>query len=275
MSRDRFGTVALAAGALAGIALAVVSLVRGEERSALDGDLVARVDGRPIPRERYDRALEALARDRRGGVLAEGDRARVLERLVDEELLVGRAIELGLPASDPRVRGDLVRSMIDAIEAGADEGEVDEGTLRAFHAAEAWRFRGSPRFTVEHAWFADGGEARARAAARGEAPLEGDPGAMPLPAGPLSMRTLTQRLGPTAARGIAELEVGAVGGPWRARGGWHVARLVARAPGELAPYEAIADQVRAEHRRAREEAALRAFLEARRRDAEIVVREPS
>ncbi|MEZ4339228.1 MAG: peptidylprolyl isomerase [Sandaracinaceae bacterium] len=164
--------------------------------------------------------------------------------------------------------------MIDAIEAQADGGSADEAALRAFYEAEAWRFRGSPRFVVEHAWFSDDGadgEARAEAAARSTMMLAGDEGALPLPAGPLSMRTLTQRLGPTAARGVAELEVGETGGPWRARGGWHVARLVAREPGEVPPFETVIAQVREEQRRVLEEAALRAFLDERRREAEIVV----
>ena len=94
---DRRGTLMLAAGALAGVLLAAVSLVRSDVVSepTLGEDVVAVVDGRAIPRERYERALAAVAADRRGGALAPGDRQRVLERLVDEELLVGRAIELG------------------------------------------------------------------------------------------------------------------------------------------------------------------------------------
>lgn len=277
-ARDRWGTALLVGGAICGVVLAAVRLVHGADAAPLDADAVAIVDGRPISRARYERALEAVATDRRGGTLLPGDRRRVLERLVDEELLVGRAIELGLPASDPAVRADLVRSMIEAIEASAAGEAPDEAALRAFHAAEAWRFRGSPRSTIEHAWFSDdreGAEARARAAAASDGPLAGDPPPLPLPAGPLAMRTLTQRLGPTAARGVAELEVGATGGPWRARGGWHVARLVARHEGEVAPFEEIAEHVREEHRRVRAEAALRAFLDERREASQVVVREPS
>ncbi|MCB9594932.1 MAG: peptidyl-prolyl cis-trans isomerase [Sandaracinaceae bacterium] len=273
MTPDRRGTWLLAAGALSGVALAAVSLVRGDASEALGDDVVAVVDGRAIPRERYERALEALATDRRGGTLRPNDRRAVLDRLVDEELLVSRAIELGLPVTDPEVRAGLVERVIDAVEAGVDD-DATETELRRLYDEEPWRFAGSPRLEVEHAFFSEDvpdAEARARAAAGSDGPLEGDEGALPLPSGPLSMRTLTQRLGPTAARGVSELEVGATGGPWRARGGWHVARLVARRPGVTPPFEEVEPHVRAELLRARGEAALRDLLAERRRSSHVVL----
>jgi len=264
---DRRGTLLLVLGALAGVCIAAVSLVRGEPAPRTH-DAVAFVDGRPIARDRYDRALAAVAADRRGGALTETDSERVLERMIDEELLLSRAMELELASSDPALRNELVRAMIDRVQAQAAEAPPPSAeALRDFYEREAWRFRRSPRLTVEHAYYRD--EAAARAAVDG-APLESDPGALPLPSGPLTIGTLTQRLGPTAARAIAELDVGAVGGPWRARDGWHVARLVDRRPGDVPPFEAIEDQVRAEHARVQAERALRAFLDARRDEAEIV-----
>lgn len=268
MSEDRRGTLLLALGALAGVSIAAVSLLRGEPVAPPSGDAVAWVDGRPIARDRYERALAAVAADRRGGALTDTDGERVLERLIDEELLLSRAVELGLATADPAIRNDLVRAMIDRVHAQAAEAPPpSRDELRAFYEAEPWRFRRSPRLTVEHAYFRD--RAAARAAVDG-APLESDPGALPLPGGPLTIATLTQRLGPTAARAIAELDVGATGGPWRARDGWHVARLVARRPGAVPAFGSIEDQVRAEHARVRAEHALRELLDARRDEAEIV-----
>ncbi len=274
--RDRFGTALLGAGALAGVVMAAVSLVHGDGPSAaLEVDVVATVDGQPIPRVRYERALAAVAADRHTGALRPEDRERVLSRLIEEELLVARALELGLHSRDPRVRNDLTTSMIDRIKAHADRAPPDRATLRAFYGSESRRFVGSPRFEVEHAFFSEDvaeAEARARRAVSGGA-LRGDAVGLPLPAGPLSGSTLTQRLGPTAARGIAELAVGETGGPWRTRGGWHVARLVARRPGALPSFESIEEHVATEYARVRAERELRAFLDERRAQAEIVIGE--
>ena len=268
----------LCVGAIVGVALAASSLVRAgslEGSSALDEMAVATVDGRAIPRLRYDRALAAVAADRRNGVLAPGDRERVLDRLIEEELLVTRALELGLHTHDPRVRADLASSMIDSIKARSSAEPPEPAALRAFYESHPERFEGSPRFDVEHAFFsADSpdGEARANRAAGGRAPLSGDDGALPLPQGSLSLATLTQRLGPTTARGVSALAVGETGGPWRARGGWHVVRLISREVGDPPPFESIEAHVATEYERAEAETALRSFLDARRADAEIIIR---
>ncbi len=281
MTRDQLGTVLLASGALVGAALATASLVRGAERpDELDEDVVATVDGRPILRSHYERALAAVAADRRDGALTPEDRRRVLDRLVDEELLVGRALELGLASRDRRVRNDLSRSMIDLLEARAEgEPPPDEATLRAFYEAEADRFRHKPRFRISHAFFAVTGEEDQEARRRAERAIgsgdlsTGDPFGLPVPEGEVPLSAVARLLGPTAARGVAELEPGATGGPWRGAGGFHVVRVLGRRDGEMPPYDEVRELVRGEHARDRAERRMRDFLDARRGEVEIVVRE--
>jgi hypothetical protein len=297
VTRDRWAAVLLCSGAIVGAALAAAGLLEAgpPEEDGLDESVVATVDGRPILREHYDRALAAVQADRRGGELAGDDRGRVLERLVDEELLIGRALELGLASRDRRVRNDLANAMIDVVRARAVSEPADEDALRAFYAAHAERFRRPPRYRIEHAFFRvrhaqpsdgarDGSEetpggdalARAEATARGDARLPealGDAFGLPVSAELVPLSAIARLFGPTAARGVTELEIGEVGGPWRGSGGYHVVRLVEREDGELPPFESIAEVVREEHTRVAAEEELRALLARLRAEADVVIAE--
>lgn len=279
----RWGTGLLAAGALAGLAAAGADLVAGARPDApLASDSVASVNGVPIARAEYERALAALAADRREG-LQPSDRAHVLERLVDEELLLQRALELDLPRLERRARGLLVAHVIQGVVATA-AGEPGEEELRSFYEAHRDRFHQPGRVRVEGLWVraepersAAAAEARAREAARrlrAGALLEsvarelGDPG-LTAPGGWLAPAKLRDYLGPTAARSALALEPGEVSEPIRSVGGYQILRLRDREPLRVPPFEVIRGTVAAELRRAREEEALRDYLKALRADAVI------
>ena len=83
----------LAGGMLFGAALAVFYIVRVPDAPPPTADAVAWVNGRPIARESYERALEAVATERNGGALREGARERSLDRRLDQELVIERACD--------------------------------------------------------------------------------------------------------------------------------------------------------------------------------------
>ena len=118
-SRSTRPRVLLGIGAALGLALAALDLVgaRHDAASLPDG-AIAVVDGVPIPTSDYERALAALSADRRSA-LDDDDRRRVLDRLVDEELLVQKGLDLGLPRRDRRVRSDIVASVVESVVAEA------------------------------------------------------------------------------------------------------------------------------------------------------------
>ena len=140
----------LAGGMVAGAALAVFYILRVPEAPPPVEDAVAWVNGRPIARESYERALRAVAGDRKTGALQEGDRERVLERLIDQELLIDRAIELGLHERDPQIRNQLATAMIDFLVQRAEDeaGAADEATLRRFYEEESFRFKRAEQYRV-------------------------------------------------------------------------------------------------------------------------------
>jgi hypothetical protein len=237
----------LAGGMLVGAALAVFYIVRVPASAELTTDAVAWVNDRPIPRASYESALQAVAGDRKGGTLREDDRERVLQRLIDQELLIDRAIELGLHERDPQIRNQLSTAMIDFLVRRVEDEAmaVDEAELRAFYDEQRFRFERSPQYRVA---------------------VEG--GAVPLPDGLLLAKEIEQRLGPSAAHEVTELEIGesAVIGEGDAS---TTVRLLERRDGVVVPFDEAREAVEAAYVRDRSEAAVRDFLEVARLRTDI------
>jgi hypothetical protein len=237
----------LAGGMLAGAALAVFYIVRLPQTAEPAADAVAWVNERPISRSSYEAALQAVAGDRKTGTLRPDDRKRVMERLIDQELLIDRAIELGLHERDPQIRNQLATAMIDfLVRRTEDEARAaEESTLRAFYEAQSFRFQRRAQYRV---------------AAEG--------GAVPLPGGFLLLKEIEQRLGPTAARRVAELDIdeSIVLGQGE---GQYTVRLLERRDGLIAPFEEAREAVEAAYRRDRSEAAVREYLEVARQQSDI------
>jgi len=277
----------LALGALAGLVAAAVGLGLHAPRGAsLPAGAVATVNGAPVRSAEYERAVGALAADRRTP-LGDEDRRFVLDRLVDEELLVQRALELGLVRSDRRVRSDLVAALVDSVVADASQREPEAAELRAFYDANREWFAQPGRLRVreirvEGAPLRDDAAALTRAreaAARlrsGQSFVDveralGDPAVAPVPDDLLPPAKLSQYLGSSAVAAAGALAPGGVSDPMRAAGGWSVLVLAEREPPHTPPLEAIEDQVRAELQRRAGDSALRRYVEQLRRRAEIRV----
>jgi hypothetical protein len=275
MQRAQRSLVLLAIGAGAGLALAAVRLVwQPGLGSALPRDTVATVNGVPIARADFEQAVAAVATDRRGGLRA-GDVQRVLARLVDEELLLQRALALGLVRREPRVRGQLVSTMIDTALAEAGARDPSEGELRAFYDEHRDYFTQPGRLRVVHrAVPGTDAAARERAALltaameRGEPP-EASPDVVLAPEALLPVSKLEQYLGPTVIETALALPVGGVSQPIASTGGYHVIRVTEREPAVVPPFEAVRASVRGEVVRRRGETALRAYLDQLRNEADI------
>ena len=282
------GSVLLAIGAGAGVALAATGLVASSvtRGRGLPPGAVARVNGALLRADDYTRSLDALERDRRGGA-EPADRRFVLDRLIDEELLVQRGLELGLARQDARVRRDLTAAVIDAVVTEHEDGTPPDADLEAFYRRERDFFARPGRLRVRQLWCradtaadAPSAEARARAAAAslragedfaGVRARLGDPEIAPLPDALLSPAKLLDRLGPTALRAALELEAGAVSDPVRSATGYHVLQVVEREAEWVPPRGEIGDEVVAEYRRRRGERALRAYLDGLRARADVEI----
>jgi PPIC-type PPIASE domain len=279
----------LALGAAAGVACAAVGLLlSGERDRALPANAAASVNGTVIRLEEYDRAVAAFASDRREPI-TDADRRHVLDRMLDEELLVQRGLELGLARHDRRVRGDIVSAVIDLIVSQADVGDPGDDEVRAFYDENREYFARTERLLVQQVFvraapLRSEDEARARAGQavarlRGGESFDsvkqslGDSEVAPVPRDLLPIAKLQEYLGPTAAHAAQALEVGATSEPQRSASGYHVLVLLDRTPGEAPALADVSEEVRAELHRRASERALRSYLDDLRASADVRVRQ--
>jgi parvulin-like peptidyl-prolyl cis-trans isomerase-like protein/SurA-like protein len=278
----------LALGALLGVVCAAVGLLHsGQGGGGLPANAAASVNGTVIRLEEFDRAVQAVASDRRDPVGPE-QRRYVLDRLLDEELLVQRGLELGLAQHDRRVRGDIVSAVIELVVSQADGNEPSDADVRAFYDENRGYFALTDRLLVQQVFVrADPVRSEADARARAEQAMQrlragepldrvqaelGDPQVAVVPRDLLPAAKLREYLGPTAARAASELEVGAVSEPQRSASGFHVLQLLQREPGATPPLAEVEGEVRAELRRRSSERALRDYLDDLRARADVRVR---
>jgi hypothetical protein len=287
VSRQRRPLVLLGLGAAVGLALATAGVL-GSSRGAgaLPDGAVARVNGVPIRSDAYKGLIAGLASDLRRPV-DEADQRRVLDRLIEEELLVQRGLELGLARYDRRVRGDLVSAVIAAVTSDAEDRAPSPDEVRDFYEAERDFFTRPGRLRVRQVFLrvpspeAEPGvrarAERARDRLRAGEPIErvreelGDREIVSVPDAALPAAKLREYLGPTALRASLELAAGDISEPVRSGTGIHVIQLVARELDRVPPLEEIATQVENEWRRRTGERALREYLDALRESAHVEV----
>ena len=242
----RRATALLLCGLAAGIGVAGWTLMTGGGAAGLPGDAVARVNERLITREAWLRAVAAVAEDRRTP-LSEADRRLILDRLIDEELLLQHGKSLGLVENDRRLRNQLVSEVVAATAAGAEP--PGEAALRAYYEAHRDYFATPPRLRVAATL------------------ASGAPFAPPVPDALLPPSTLREYLGPRLTEAALVLE------PGQARTSGEVTLTVLeREPLVVPPFEQAREQVHARLQRERQERALRELLEELRDDGQVLVR---
>jgi parvulin-like peptidyl-prolyl isomerase len=277
----------LAFGAAAGIALAAWSLLATDRRGLPDG-VVASVNGNFIYVDAYGRLVAGLDADTRSEITPEL-RRRVLDRMIDEELLVQRGLELGLAESDRRVRADITQAMIRSVVLEAEDEPPAEEEVRTFFDEERGFFTQPGRVQVRQVFFRlrepkDEASVLARAEAVRARLLAGDPievvreedgdiEVSPVPDAPLPPTKLREYVGPTALRAVLALDTGAISEPVRSGTGVHVFQIVHREQPSVPPYEQIREQVKAEFVRRAGDKALRRYLDDLRDRAEVEVDE--
>lgn len=245
------------AGAGAGALLAVVVLLwPSNPHLPPDSEIAARINGWVIPVADVEMALEAMARDSRNP-LDSDDAIRALDRLVDEELLLQRGIELGLPHNAPEVRRAIVLAMIDTIIANAG-GEPSRAQLRTLFEAEPELFAAEAALRVSWhmASSADGNRQVAPAAP---------------PNSLLRITDLRVYLGTALTRHAQSGEVGEMVGPVELGGQFHWISIHEKQNFGTPVFEDNVERVTALWHERRQEAALEDYLTQLRDRAEIEV----
>jgi hypothetical protein len=277
----------MAIGALAGIALAAASLVRAPEtaRPALGPDVAALVNGQPIGREALARFAATLARERGRLELDAAEEGRILDRLIDEELLLQRGLALGIERREPSARRAIVSAVVDGIT--SDEArEPDRAALESFYTENAARWARPGEILFEAARVPkELPDADARAAemvrrARAGESLDvigaelGAPIEPPLPVGKVSPDALRDRAGEKVVAALLALPSGETSDPVRAFDGLWVVRPLARDPDVQPPLDAVYEPVRQAWLEREHERQLTQELAALREQARIEIAPP-
>ena len=284
----RAGLLLLGLGAGLGIILAATGLVdvKRTNGSLPPRGAAALVNGELIRSEDFARTLAGVAADRRDGVDGQ-QRRQVLDRLIDEELLVQRGIELGLARNDRKVRADLTAAVIASVVTQTEDVEPTPPQLQTFYDENRAFFTRPGRLRLRQVFIdpakdGDEGAARARAVAAsrrlraGESfdvvhSALGDLEVSPLPDALLPAEKLVDYLGPTVLTKALGLVAGEVSEPIHSGTGYHVVQIVERQPDETPPLGEIRPQVVAEFQRRAGDQALRAYLDDLRARAHVVV----
>ncbi|HIG01954.1 MAG TPA: peptidyl-prolyl cis-trans isomerase [Myxococcales bacterium] len=282
----------LGLGAAAGLFMATYGIVdpSGGPNPGIPPDAVATVNGEVLRRDAFERLLAGFASDSRNPI-DDDVRRHVLNRMIEEELLVQRALGLGLAEVDRRVRANLTSSLIDSVVSGAEEREPSPEELRRFYSEEAAFFVQPGRYRVDQILFripyGDEGNSALQRAEEASAALKagesfaqvavrlGDDQISPLPDTLLPAMKLREYVGPTALEAVLELEAGEFSPPVRSGTGVHLLRLLDIKQAFSPPFEEIETQIRREYIRRAGDRALRNYLDQLREDSDVVIALPA
>ncbi len=277
----------LGAGALMGIGLAFYGLVSDEmaRRDALGDQVAAKVNDRLISQEAYQTHVGRLAADKRNAMTAD-DRAHVLERLIEEELLIQRGVEIGLVERERSVRAAIVQAMISAIIADTLTMDVPETDLAAFYKENGRYFVGAAQLHIRSLLIRKGPDPaaaltraeQAHAALLDGVPVDqvraqfGDAQIVRAPDGLLPAAKLRDYVGPTVLEAALALDQGDVSSIVETPTAYHLFRVIDVRRAAIPPLDDVRDQVVAEFRKRAGDDALRDYLEWLKSRADLVRR---
>ena len=259
----------LALGAFIGLSAAAFGILRqADSAGPLPDHVVASVNGVTISREVFERARERLGP-------ANTDAVRLLDRLIDDELLVQRGVELGMTESDIAVRDAIVNSLVASVTAEADAANPDDTVLEQYLADNAARFSYTAKLHVQ-AWQSDVEPAaqqfvQALRSGAVSAPSDEIRPVPDLPDGLLPADMLRNYLGPAITAAAAEMPDGS-SAVFARRGRWLIIRVVAKERSAVTDLASIRNRVLLDYRRNLADGMLADYIGKLRDRAEIRAR---
>ena len=258
-------------GLIIGILLATFTIV--EKNNISDQNWAAKIEDRLIPFERYEMQLEGLANDKRSPLTNE-DREYVLERMIEEELLIKRAIDLGMLENNPMARGTIVQQMIKNIISEGSRTEPEEKELIKFFKENIGFFTKANRLRVRQVYFSqvDFGDKVLEEAKNAftrlldgenfeQVALSGSNSPLKVPDTLMNLSKVREYIGPSLMREAQLLKPGQFSEPKKVSGGYKIIYLVDREDAMQPEYSNIRSSVLSEFSKRRDDQSLRTYLD--------------
>ncbi len=280
---NRRSFILLAIGAFVGIMLAAVGFIDFSGSGALPDGVIALVNDGYVSEAKYRVLIEGFARDKRS-ILSDHEKAFALERLIEEELLVQRGVELGLLKSDTVVRASIVQAIIKSVIAEAAAEEITPEQLQSFYKENSNFFTYPERLQVRQISFrysigdgkADQNDRRGNTLARATHAYEalekgmtfqtvakryGDPTIMDIPNTLLPAAKMREYIGPSLLNAAMKMKKGVFSQPLKTPSGYRILMVADRINRRQQSLDAIRKQVEDEYRKRRDDAALREYID--------------
>ena len=113
---------------------------------------IARVGEKEISRKRFEEIIKVLD-DQSNTQLTLEKKNLIRERLIDEELLIQRAIELDLVRNDSLVKGNVIQTMFQHIINSSELAEPSKAELREYFNKEKNYFSSGKRYKLKNYTF--------------------------------------------------------------------------------------------------------------------------
>jgi hypothetical protein len=271
MDKNRFYSLVLFAGILIGALMAAYSVI--EKSNISDYKWAAKIEDTSIPMEKYLTQLDGLSKDKRSP-LTQKDKEYVLERMIEEELLIKRAIDLGMLNDNPMARGTIVQQMIKTIIAENARYEISDSELESFFQENSGFFTKSSRLRIQQIYFSneqlkDDSLIVAKKAydllKRGDdfesVSKLGSPSALKIPNSLMTLSKVREYIGPSLMNLARELEINSFTSPIEVSGGYKIIYLIDKEMASPPKFNDIKASVSSEFLKRKDDQSLRSYLE--------------
>ena len=233
----------------------------------------AKIEDTSIPMEKYLTQLEGLAKDKRSPI-TQKDKEYVLERMIEEELLIKRALDLGMLDNNPMARGTIVQQMIKTIISENARLEVTEEDLKVFFENNKGFFTKSSRLRLQQIYFSDqqfqensleeANKAYARLL-KGDEFVDvakmGSKSALKIPNSLMTLSKIREYIGPSLMNKARGLEPGMFTKPVEVSGGHKIIYLFEKEMASEPKFSQVRSSVSAEYLKRKDDQSLREYLE--------------
>lgn len=244
--------ILLLLGCIIGAALAASGLLENKSVLALSEDSVATVNGVSIPKAQFLSIVNAIEKEKKAG-LGQNDYQYILQKLVDEELMVQRGQELGLLQLNSTIRNNMRIALIESVLAEHAHEQPQQDELRTFYESDKAFFSRPEKVRVRLLSFADEKQAQSAKAdldAGYDFEVVKQAYAMDdvieLPDAWLGLRELQNYLGPSLTRQISEMNSLGHSDVLAVEQRWYLVHLIDVQKGEAPAFETIEEAVKAE-----------------------------